>query len=150
LGSPAQTVAVRSSNELFVVYPKLKRAEKYPLKENQAGPWKDALLLLEAGFPRNAAELESRFRIVEEKTTGTTHEIRLEPRSVQAKKMIPEIRIGFSLENQMLLSTELKFSDGSSMRNDFFNSRLNPPLEAGVFTPPIDPDTWIVEPLQSR
>src|SRR5689334_7596200 len=30
LGDPAQTIAIRNSNEMSVIYPKLKRAEKYP------------------------------------------------------------------------------------------------------------------------
>src|SRR5580765_5703542 len=52
LGSPAQTVAVRSTKELLIIYPRLKRVERYPLAGEQTGPWREALSLLEAGFPR--------------------------------------------------------------------------------------------------
>src|ERR1051325_874964 len=51
LGSPAQTIALRVPTELLVIYPRLKRVEHFPLNGMQAGQWKDALALLEAGFP---------------------------------------------------------------------------------------------------
>ena len=31
LGQPAQTIAVRTTNDLLVIYPRLKRVERYPL-----------------------------------------------------------------------------------------------------------------------
>src|SRR5579885_681698 len=64
LGSPAETIAVRATNELLVIYPRLKRVERFSLAGNQTGPWKDALALLEAGFPRSAADLESQYNIL--------------------------------------------------------------------------------------
>ena len=64
LGSPPQTIALRQPDTLFIIYPKLKRAEKYPLGGSQPGPWRDALALLEASFPRSRADLETHFRIL--------------------------------------------------------------------------------------
>jgi outer membrane lipoprotein-sorting protein len=64
IGSPAQTIALRRPDTLFVIYPRLKRAEKYPLDDQQSGPWKDVLSLLEASFPRSRADLEARFRVL--------------------------------------------------------------------------------------
>src|SRR6266478_6335328 len=47
LGRPAQTIAVRAEKEMLVIYPRLKRVERYPLGGDQAGPWRDALALLD-------------------------------------------------------------------------------------------------------
>src|SRR6185436_14406503 len=58
LGSPARTIAVRNADEMFVIYPRLKRAEKYPLGGSAPGEWRDMLSLLDAGFPRNRADLD--------------------------------------------------------------------------------------------
>jgi len=41
-----------------------KRVEKYPLNQNQTGPWRDVLALLDASFPRSRAELEAHFRVL--------------------------------------------------------------------------------------
>src|SRR5690349_18064255 len=57
LGQPAQTIAVRAADELLVIYPRLKRVERFPLSGEQTGPWRDAMALLEAGFPRSEADL---------------------------------------------------------------------------------------------
>src|SRR6266478_6582463 len=62
LGHPPQTIAVRAPRELLVIYPRLKRVERYPLGSEQTGQWRDALALLETGFPRTQAELEARYK----------------------------------------------------------------------------------------
>src|SRR6266702_4755432 len=61
LGHPPQTIAVRATNEMLVIYPRFKRVERYPLSGPQAGEWRDALALLESGFLRSEAEIVSRF-----------------------------------------------------------------------------------------
>src|SRR6185295_11710688 len=64
MGSPAQTIAVRNAEEMFVIYPRLKRAEKYPLGGNTSKEWRDMLSLLDAGFPHDRTELDSRFNVL--------------------------------------------------------------------------------------
>src|SRR5882672_3647388 len=119
LGSPPQTIALRQPEQMLVIYPKLKRAEKYPLTREYSGPWTDTLALLEAGFPRRQSELETRFRIESEATANGVHEVTLQPKSASARRMMPRIKIAFATGDFSLRSTELQFADGSSMRNDF-------------------------------
>ena len=57
LGDPPKTIALRVSDEMIVIYPRLKRVERYRLAGDQTGPWRDALALLEAGFPRSQTDL---------------------------------------------------------------------------------------------
>src|SRR5262249_22782822 len=61
-GNPPQTIAVRAPQEMLVLYPRLRRVERYPLTGDQTGPWRDALELLETGFPRSEAEMASRLK----------------------------------------------------------------------------------------
>ena len=148
IGTPSQTIAIRQPEQMLVIYPRLQRAEKYPLNGQAAGPWKDTLALLEAGFPRSQAELESQFKVVSERDTDGLHEISLQPKSASARRMMPLIKIAFSPQDLSLKATELQFADGSSMRNEFTNQQLNPKLDETLFTPPIPPDYKIVEPLK--
>jgi outer membrane lipoprotein-sorting protein len=148
IGSPAETIAVRQPDEMLVIYPRLKRAEKYPLGAQAAGPWKDTLSLLEAGFPRSSEELESKFKVVAEKESNQIHEVSLQPKAASARRMMPLIKISFSVDDFSLRATELQFADGSSMKNEFTNQKLNPPLAADVFKPAISGDYKIVEPLK--
>ena len=150
LGSPAQTIAVRATQELLVIYPRLKRVERFPLSGQQSGPWRDALALLEAGFPRSEAEMEKQYNIVSEKSRGSTCELVMQPKSAAARRMIPQIRIDFDTRNFSLVGTELQFADGSTMRNDFKNEVLNPPIDEKLLSPDIPKDTRLSSRSKNR
>jgi len=147
LGKPPQTIAVRSTDQLLVIYPRLKRMERFPLAGNRAGSWKDALALLEAGFPRSAAELAAQYDILEQQTDDSVGRLVLQPKSASARRMMPQIRIEFDLKNFSLRATTLQFADGSSLRNDFSNAVLNPPIDQQPFSPEIPKDYKVVDPL---
>jgi len=150
LGTPPQTIALRQPEQMLVIYPKLKRAEKYSLTRDHVGPWTDTLALLEAGFPRSQSELESRFRIESEATTNGVHEVTLQPKSASARRMMPHIKIAFTSGDFSLRATELEFADGSRMRNDFTNAVMNPKLDDSLFTFNLDPTFKVIEPLTRK
>src|SRR5687767_2779037 len=70
IGTPPQTIAVRKPDEMLVIYPRLKRAERFLLAQQNAGPFKDTLALLDAGFPRSRADLDARFQIASESVSN--------------------------------------------------------------------------------
>ena len=150
LGNPPQTIALRQADQMLVIYPKLKRVEKYPLVGDRTGQWRDTLSLLEAGFPRSQVELESRFRIESESSANGVHEVTLQPRSASARRMMPRIKIAFATTDFSLRATELQFADGSTMRNDFTNSVINPKLAESLFAPDLDPAFRVSEPLKQK
>jgi len=149
LGQPPQTIAIRQPGELILIYPRLKRLEKYPLTGNKPSPWRDALALLEASFPRSRGQLESQFKIGAVAETNGVVELSLQPRSRFAQKFMTEIVVGFRSSDFTPASTELKFSDGSSMRNDFSNSVTNSPLPDSLFQTNPPPDFKVIEPLKN-
>ena len=148
IGQPAQTIALRQPDTLFLIYPRLKRAEKYPLNDNQPGPWRDALALLEASFPRSRADLESHFRVLSVTQTNANWELILQPKNALARQMMAEIGITVRTNDFSLAATEMKFADGSRMRNDFTNVVLNPVLGEEIFDAKLDPGVTVVEPLR--
>jgi outer membrane lipoprotein-sorting protein len=148
LGHPATTIAVRGPEEMLVIYPRLKHAERYPLTGDAAGQWRDVMKLLEAGFPRSQTEMESQYNILAQQVTGDVCELTLQPKSATARKMMPQIKIGFSTKDASLRSTELQFADGSIMRNDFKNAELNPTIDDSLFRPKIPSDYEVDEPFQ--
>jgi outer membrane lipoprotein-sorting protein len=150
LGNPPETLAVRAKSGLLVIYPRLKRVESYALEGNHSGPWRDALALLEAGFPRSQQQLNDQFNLLSEQVTTNTLQLTLEPKSAGARRMMPQIRIALDMPTSMLLSTELQFADGSTMRNDFTNQVMNPVIDPALFAPDIPNDYKVVEPLKKR
>lgn len=146
---PSPSIAVRDADQLWVVYPKLKKAEKYPLDAASAGPWKDTLALLDAGFPRSRAEVESRFNIIAQTTANDVHILTLQPKAEAARRFMPEIKIGFDTKTFSLRSTELKFTDGSTMENVFTNAVMNPKVDDSLFHPNLE-GYKVAEPFKNK
>lgn len=146
LGDPTQTIAVRTSNTVLLVYPPLKRAERYALAPNDRSQWQEMLSLLDAGFPRSQKELESRFSIGSTReANGKTH-IVLQPNASSARRWMREMELVFDTATKSLAATELRFADGSLLRNEFTNERRNTDIPPELFKPDIPPDYRIVEP----
>ena len=148
LGQPPQTIALRQPAELTIVYPRLKRAEKYSLQANQTGPWRDALALLEASFPRSRVNMEAQFLILALTRTNGVASVALQPRSAAARKFIARLEISFRADDFSPVGTALTFSDGSSLSNVFSHSVVNPPLTPELFEPKLGTNFTIVEPLK--
>jgi outer membrane lipoprotein-sorting protein len=148
LGQPPQTIALRRPNELFVIYPKLKRAERYPMSAHGGEAWRDALALLDAGFPSGRAEFVARFRLVSLLETNGLATVRLEPRSASARKFMKEILLTLRTNDHALTANELRFADGSTLRNDFTNAVANAVIPPDRFDPALPADVKVVEPLK--
>lgn len=148
LGQPVQTIVLRRADQLLIVYPRLKRAEKYPLEGVPPGPMRDALALLDASLPRDRAAMEAHFRLLTAALTNSTLQVVLQPKSDAARKFIGEILIGFRTNDYAIAATEMRFGDGSSLRNDFSNVVLNQPLDPKLFVPDVPADYTVVEPLK--
>jgi outer membrane lipoprotein carrier protein len=147
LGRPAQTIALRNGDNLYVVYPALKRAEHYSMGAEAPREWRDSMSLLNAGFPRNRQEFESQFRVLSIAESNSLWHLALEPKSKFARQMMPELRIALTTNDFALASTEMVFVDGSAMRNDFTNAIANPTLDTNVFRWVPPSDYKVTEPL---
>ena len=148
IGRPPRTVALRHSDEMIVAYPLLKRAERYSLAANAPGEWRDAMSLLQAGFPRNGPEFKAQFDILSLQETNGVWALALRPRSAFARQVLPELGVSLAAKDFSLLGTELVFVDGSRMRNTFMNAVLNEPVDEGLlgWKPPAD--FKVTEPLK--
>ena len=145
LGTPARTIAIRQPDQLIILYPRLKRLESYRMDGSVSTPWRGTLALLEAGFPRNRADLDKQFRLLLQQTIDGTHEVELEPRTEGARQMMPRVRIGFSTNDLTLQFTELEFADGSRMRNVFRRPVLNADFPPELMNPPLPDDFEQIE-----
>ena len=146
LGRPAQTVAVRDADRLEVIYPKLKRVERYSLAEGKSGPLGEALGLLDAGFPSSRADFDARFRLLSLQATNGTWLLELQPTSASARRMMPSLRVALATNDFSLVANELTFPDGSRMRNDFDHAKLNTQFAPDIFRPAVGAGFNVVEP----
>jgi len=148
LGQPAQTIVLRRPDEMLIVYPRLKQAEIYPLENIPPGPIKDAMSLLDATLPSDRATMEKNFRLLSATETNSILQMTLQPKSASARQFISEIVIGFHTNDFIIAVNEMKFSDGSTLRNDFTNVVLNRPPDPKLFATNLLPDFTVVEPLK--
>jgi len=142
------TIAIRNNDTMLVLYPRLKRAEKYDFENAGRSEWKDALALLQSGFPRSRADLDRQFNVLSAAQTnnGALVLLELQPKSLGARKMMPQINVRLN-SDLTLAGTELVFVDGSRMRNDFRNVQTNP-IVTGKFSLDIPPGFTLVEPMK--
>jgi outer membrane lipoprotein-sorting protein len=147
LGHPAQTIALRDGDNMYVVYPRLKRAEHYALGASAPAQWRDAMSLLDAGFPSTRQQFDSQFQLKSVAETNGIWVLSLQPQSGVARQMMPELEVFLSTNNYLLAGTKLVFLDGSSMRNDFTNTVVNAPVDKKMFQWQAPVDFTITEPL---
>jgi outer membrane lipoprotein-sorting protein len=147
LGNPAQTIALRHADDMYVIYPRLKRAEHYPLGASAPPGWRDAMALLDAGFPHTRKEFDSQFQLRSLSETNGTWRLALDPRAAAAREIMPDLRIFLTTNDFLLAGTELVFVDGSRMRNDFTNTVVNGPVDDKIFQWTAPPDFKVTEPF---
>jgi outer membrane lipoprotein-sorting protein len=147
LGHPAQTIALRHADEMFVIYPRLKRAEHYPLGASAPREWRDAMSLLDAGFPSTRVQFDAQFQIQSLAETNGAWLLALQPRQAAAREIMPNLRVFLSTNDFSLTGTELVFVDGSHMRNDFTNAVVNAPLDEKMFQWTAPADFKVTEPF---
>lgn len=132
-GAMPQSIAIGSGERLTLLYPRLKRAEIYDMAGGgERNQWKDSLSLLKVGFPRSPEELWSQFRALGVAAEAEAVVVGLEPKAALTRRWIPEIKLTIGPRSE-LLATELVFSDGSRLRNDFSDARPNLELDPGLF-----------------
>jgi outer membrane lipoprotein-sorting protein len=143
LGVPPQSIALRSGHELTLLSPRLRRAEKHVLGNAAGGPVNDMMGLLDAGFPRDAAEFKKRFELVDVVTNETALVLRMRPQNATARRMMPSVVVELAPLEFQLRATVLTFADGSRLRNAFSDAITNAPLSPEMFRTNLD-STWKV------
>lgn len=147
LGEPARSVVLRNDTDLWVMSPGLRRAERYPVAAMASGPAGDVLALLEGGFPRDAAGFTNRFELLGEGATNGVQWLRFRPRGEGARRLMSEFSVLLATPGLALRGTELVMRDGSTMRTEFVNARMNRALPEGWLASPVD-GTWkVTQPL---
>jgi outer membrane lipoprotein-sorting protein len=147
LGDPPKTIAVRTEDALVILYPRLQQAERYALGAELDPAWQQALALLEVGFPQDPELFRAAYGLMAGERIESGWRLELQPADADARRLLERIRLELSADDLTLLATELVFPDGSTMRNDFSEHRLDVELEDALFEAEIGDDYTVVNPL---
>jgi outer membrane lipoprotein-sorting protein len=150
LGDPPRTIAVRKDNELLIIYPRLKQVERFAADVAADPAWRQALALLEVGFPSNADAFFARYQLVSTTQFKKSWRFELRPTAEEARRLLDRVTVEVHKRDFALLATELVFPDGSTMKNLFIHRRLNPDLDETLFDFEIEEGYTVVNPLQKN
>ena len=78
-------------------------------------------------------DFNRQFEVLAVSVTGDRCRAELLPRDPQARKYLEAFRLDFQTDDGTLLDFEIALRDGSSLRNEFSNVRLNGKIDARVF-----------------
>jgi len=133
LGDPAKTIVIRKGDIYFVIQPAKKKVERY--KADNVGKKGGAMGFAMMNFPiaRDFADFNRQFETLAVTSSGDRCHLEILPRDSQAQKFLQAIKMDFDTASGHLLSFELVTREGSSMRNDFTNVRMNQKLDRRVF-----------------
>jgi outer membrane lipoprotein carrier protein len=133
LGDPAKTIVIRKGDIYFLIQPAKKKVERY--KADSIAQKGGAMGLAMMNFPlaKDFADFNRQFETLAVSSTGDHCHLEILPRDAQAKKFLAAIKIDFDIASGYLLSFELVTREGSSMRSDFTNVRLNQKIDRHVF-----------------
>src|SRR5581483_3795675 len=86
-------------------------------------------------FPLAAdfAEFQKKFEMLAVTTEGDRCHLEILPRDAQARKFLNALKIDFDTRTGHMIAFEMTTRDGSSMRNEFTNVRVNQKLDRHVF-----------------
>jgi outer membrane lipoprotein carrier protein len=133
LGEPAKTIVVRKGDTYFLIQPARKKVERYKADSVAKKGGTMGFAMMNFPLAKDFADFNRQFETLTVRVADNRCHLEILPRDAQAKKMLEAIKIDFDTNSGHLLSFELATRDGSSMRSDFANVRMNQKFDRRVF-----------------
>lgn len=133
LGSPPTRILLRYKEEMAMIEPQKKRAERMDPGAMAERAGQPKLGLMEFPFASDFAEFERQFEILDVQLEGARCALTLRPREREARKVVRKIELQFDTSNNHLLVFEITFRDGSSLRNVFTRTEINGRIDPHIF-----------------
>jgi len=131
LGDPPKTIVIRKGPTYFLIQPARKKVER----SAAAGVGKKAGAFAMMTFPlaKDFNDFNRQFEVLSVTSADERCHFEIAPRDVQERKFLQAIRIDFNTANGHLIAFEMAFRDGSSMRNEFSNVKMNQKIDHRMF-----------------
>ena len=133
LGDPAKTIVLRKGETYFLIQPAKKKAERLTSGNVAQEGGARGFAMMEFPLARDFGEFNRKFEILAVNTEGNRCHLEILPRDAQARKFLSALKIDFDTATGYMLSFEMATRDGSSMRNEFSNVRVNQKIDRRVF-----------------
>ena len=133
LGDPPKTIVLRKGDSYTLIQPAKKKAERMGAGSvGQEGGAK-GFAMMEFPLASDFAEFQKKFEILAVNTDGDRCHLEILPRDAQARKFLSALKIDFNTRTGHMIAFEMVTKDGSSMRNEFTNVRVNQKIDRHTF-----------------
>jgi outer membrane lipoprotein carrier protein len=133
LGDPPKMVVIRKGDAFWIIQANKKTVERLSAADiNKAGSSRGIAV---PSFPiaKDFASFNRQFEVLAIQTAEGRCHVEILPREAQARKFLAAIKLDFEIGSGHLLSFEIVTRDGGSMRNEFFNVRMNQKIDPRTF-----------------
>jgi outer membrane lipoprotein carrier protein len=133
LGDPPKTIVLRKGATYFLIQPAKKKVERSAADAVGKKGGNQALAMMSFPLAKDFNDFNRRFEVLSVKTEGERCHFEIVPRDAQERKFLEVIRIDFDTASARLIVFEMAFRDGSSMRNEFLNVKMNVKIDRHTF-----------------
>jgi outer membrane lipoprotein carrier protein len=132
LGDPPKTIVLKKSGVYYMIQPAKKKAERTAAGAGKKGG-EQAFAMMNFPLAKDFADFNRQFEVLSVTTADDRCHFEIAPRDIQERKFLQSIRIDFDIANGHLLVFEVVARDGSSMRNEFSNVKMNVKIDRHIF-----------------
>lgn len=132
-GEPQKAILLRKKDEVLLISPKQKKATRYSAKEIEQEAGARGLPLVKFPMAKSLGDFLNQFDVQDLQMTGQRCDLDVLPKDINARKYLKSLRISFDTVTGYLLAFEMATKEGSTLRNEFSNVRVNGPVDKTVF-----------------
>jgi len=133
LGDPPKTVLIKKGGTYLLIQPAKKKAERSTAGGLEKKGGAQAFALMSFPLAKDFNDFNRQFEVLNVTTAEERCHFEIAPRDLQERKFLQAIRIDFDTATGHLLAFEMVFRDGSSMRNEFSNVKMNQKIDRRAF-----------------
>lgn len=133
IGDPPKTIVLGGAKEIDVIQPAKKVVERSPSGHASRQARARGFGMMNFPFAADFDDFQRQFEVLAVRTDGGECHVELLPRDARARRFLAKIAIDFDADSGKLLAFEIVTREGSSMRTEFRNTRVNAPLDPALF-----------------
>ena len=133
LGDPPKTIVLQKAGAYYVIQPARKKVERTAAGQLGKKGGMQPFAMMKFPLAKDFNDFNRQFEVLSVNTVENRCHIEIAPRDAQARKFMEAIRIDFDTVTAQLLIFEIATRDGSSMRNEFSNVKMNLKIDRRVF-----------------
>lgn len=133
LGNPAKSILVRNGENVFLIEPLKKKATRFTSAGLDPKSNAQGLMMMKFPMAKNLEDFKTQFDVIDLQEDDGHYDVSLLPKDMMARKFLKTLNLRFKTSNGELQFFEMITKEGSTLRNDFSNVRLNEKIAPEIF-----------------